>query len=664
MTISNVTSTGQSILTALNSSGGIDYSTLATNLANATELPYQQIIQNKITADNAQITSVGKVMSSVSAFQQSLTALGDPSLLQSSPVSSDTTKIAVSTITGASVSPNLNATVNVEQLSSASTVTLSGISSASTPLISSGSQQINFTDPSGLALNDANGQPISLTIDSSTTLSGLNDQINKLNGFSSQIVQGGSAQSPLYYLEIQHGTGQASQFAINFGASTSAPINATKTTVGGVSTSEVQTLGLGSSLSAGAVYQVTIPTLSGSTITKSVLATTGNAADFATALQAAFSDDTADNLNFSSSNGSISIQYGASGSVNGTVSVSPATTTSSGSLAISNVQEGQDAKISVDGVEATSATNNFSGVIPGLQLTVLATTQNASGQDVPVTLSSSYNTQNLTTAVSTLVTGFNSLLQTLATETKYNSDPTQAGALDSNTSAKDLITQLRNFTTTPLKGSSSQDVYFSQLGISTNSDGTLSLDTTAFSNLLSTNPSLVASVLGSMKSTDTNGVTIGSVSSSTVPGYYQLQKNADGWYLGGSKALQMPGAIEGATGSSVDGMVINMSTADQNNAAVGFTAQISYSQGMVERFTNLMSSLSQSTSSINQITTQAQADITTQNTNQANLDTKTTQQQQRYLNQFAALNTYLMNAQDTQSNLTNMMSAWSSVLKQ
>lgn len=69
MTVNNVSSTGQSILTALGSSGGIDYAILATNLTNAAEQPFQTDIQNKITGDNAKVTFVGKIMSTISSFQ-------------------------------------------------------------------------------------------------------------------------------------------------------------------------------------------------------------------------------------------------------------------------------------------------------------------------------------------------------------------------------------------------------------------------------------------------------------------------------------------------------------------------------------------------------------------------------------------------------------------
>jgi len=652
MTINNVQSTGQSILTALNSSGGIDYSTLATNLANATELPYQQIIQSKITADNAKVTSVGKIMSSVASFQQSLTSLGDPSLLTSTPVSSDTSKVAVSTMTGASVSPNLNTNISVQQLATASSVVFNGVSSTSAPLMSSGTQTLNFTDATGASLKDSSNMPISISIDATTTLSSLNDQINKLSGFSSQIVQGGSSESPQYFLEIQHGTGQSSQFSVNFGASDSSPISASITHGQG-------NLDLSNGIVLGSTYSVNLPTSTG-TITKYITATTTSPSDFTTALQSAFAGN---NITFTNTSGQISVTY-SDNTVSGSLSLTQLTSPTGGALTLNSTQEGQDAIISVDGVQASSSSNNFSNVIPGLQITALSTTVDSNSNQVPVNISSSFNSQNMTNAVATLVTGFNSLIQTLTTETKYNSDPTQAGALDNNTEAKSLISQLRNFTTAPIAGQTGQAYYLSELGISTNLDGTLSLDSSTLSNILSTNPSLVANIVGSFKSTDTNGVSIGVVGTNTVPGYYQLQKKSDGWYLGGIKATQMPGAIQGASGSAVDGLLIDMSSSDQAAAAIGFTANISYSQGMVEQFTNLMTSLTQATSSINQISTNAQSDITTQQTAQTNLDAKTTQQQQRYLNQFSALNTYLMNAQSTQSNLTNMMSAWSSVLKQ
>jgi flagellar hook-associated protein 2 len=573
MSVSNVSSTGQSILTALNASGGIDYSTLATNLANASEAPFSAAITARINKDNAQITSVGKIMASVSAFQQSMTALGDPSLLQNAPVSSNTSKVQISAISGAPNLSNINANISVNALATSSVATFTPVASSTSPLLSSlaagDSVQLQFVaDPSSSATSLPN--PVSLNIDNTTTLSSLNDKINALNGFSSQIVQGSQG----YYLEVNHGTGVNNRFAIKFTASSS---------------------------------------------------------------------------NFISSSDGQSI------------------TTNDGltNLLSASVTQGVDASISVDGIPATSSSNSFTNVIPGTVITAVNLTQPAIGNSPAetVNISSQVNTQNLTNAVTTLVTGFNTLVQTLSTESAYNVDPTKAGGLENNTIVHQLINQLRNFTTTPISGYSSQSHYLSELGVNTNPDGTLTLDTKVFSSLLSSSPDTIVAVMASIKSSNSSLVTISSVGPNTQTGYYSLTKlSNNSWQLGGAP-IQVSGNNLIGQADPVSGLVLNMNAADQANAPIGSIFNVSYSQGMIERFNNLLTNLTQATSSINQIVTNANTDLTKQKDAQTALDAKTSASQQRYLQQFSALNSYILSSQSSQSTLTNMMTAWSYALK-
>lgn len=120
----------------------------------------------------------------------------------------------------------------------------------------------------------------------------------------------------------------------------------------------------------------------------------------------------------------------------------------------------------MDSLTATSSSNVFTNVIPDVQITVAGLTQDSAGNSKPVTISSSINTQALTIAAATLVTGFNSLIQSIEAESTYNSDPIKSGSLSNNSVVRDLINQLRDFTTAPIVGYSSTPHYLSEISVS------------------------------------------------------------------------------------------------------------------------------------------------------------------------------------------------------
>ena len=80
---------GASIVKSL-TGGSIDISELAKSLTEASRAPEQAIIDQKTQAANAKISSIGKIQSIAKAFQDAVTAFGDPRSLPLSPTSSDT----------------------------------------------------------------------------------------------------------------------------------------------------------------------------------------------------------------------------------------------------------------------------------------------------------------------------------------------------------------------------------------------------------------------------------------------------------------------------------------------------------------------------------------------------------------------------------------------
>lgn len=145
--------------------------------------------------------------------------------------------------------------------------------------------------------------------------------------------------------------------------------------------------------------------------------------------------------------------------------------------------EGADAQISIGSDAATaytvtSASNTFSGVVPGLQFTVNA---KATG----VTVSAAVDGSSVADKIATLVTQTNSLLSDIASKTVYDATTKTAGVFTGETSVRQLqqglLTSVSSTTGT---------------GVQVTRDGRLTFDRQAFLTAFAADPAGVATAFG------------------------------------------------------------------------------------------------------------------------------------------------------------------------
>jgi flagellar hook-associated protein 2 len=266
---------------------------------------------------------------------------------------------------------------------------------------------------------------------------------------------------------------------------------------------------------------------------------------------------------------------------------------------------GQDAKIYVGGSAVTdsngntvlqggtvitSSSNTFSSLVPGVNISVSAVSSN----DTYVNLTTVENTSGLLSALQTIVSGYNSLLSTVKSQLTYNADPTLRGGLATSSIGNDFLNQMREITTTPITSSSGSVFTLADLGVSTNLDGSLTINTNQIDQVAQTNPTLLANVLAS----NTNSTT----------------------------GTKNPGAID---------LMTNLT-----NVILGPSSQ--FSTLLSDTKTNVTTKIADE---------------------QTKLNDETTILQQRYLQQFTAMQDILNSSTSQQSYLTNMMQAWTYGLK-
>ncbi|HEX4938299.1 MAG TPA: flagellar filament capping protein FliD [Candidatus Kapabacteria bacterium] len=150
-----------------------------------------------------------------------------------------------------------------------------------------------------------------------------------------------------------------------------------------------------------------------------------------------------------------------------------------------------NALIRVDGFDVTSSTNVFKNAIQGVTLTAVK-----ANPTVNETLTVGINKTAIKDNLALFVENFNALSETLKFLTKYDPETQEAGLLTGDSTVRSIETQLRRTITNVVEGLDSNFSSLASLGITTQRDGTLKLDSTKLDSALTTNFDDVANLLG------------------------------------------------------------------------------------------------------------------------------------------------------------------------
>ncbi len=174
----------------------------------------------------------------------------------------------------------------------------------------------------------------------------------------------------------------------------------------------------------------------------------------------------------------VSQTSGTAGNITVTSSLTDATSGGS-SIGITQAQTGADASLTVDGIAMTSSSNTVTDAIPGVTMQLLSA---SSSTDVQVEITN--DNSDVESDVTSFVNAYNTVIGDLNTQ-EGNDSSGNSEPLDGNPAVAMIQEQLEtalNFTQ-----SSGVITSLTQLGVSMNDDGTLTLDTDTLNSELSSN---------------------------------------------------------------------------------------------------------------------------------------------------------------------------------
>ena len=189
------------------------------------------------------------------------------------------------------------------------------------------------------------------------------------------------------------------------------------------------------------------------------------------------------------------------------------TSNTSGSVLL---QSSQDAKLSIDNIPITSASNTVTDALQGVTLNLTSTTTS------PTSLAISSNASQASGVVQAFVNGYNTLVGAISSLTAYNSTTKTASVLTGDTTTQIISRNLQSVAAQTFNTGNPNYSDLADLGISFQADGTLKLNSSTLSAALAADPDAVEQIFATTGGATDAQVSYGSASSTTVAGSYAL----------------------------------------------------------------------------------------------------------------------------------------------
>lgn len=201
----------------------------------------------------------------------------------------------------------------------------------------------------------------------------------------------------------------------------------------------------------------------------------------------------------------------------------------------------QDARIVVDGLSVTSPSDSLDEVIQGVTLDL-----KAAEVGKPTKLTISRDTGAVSSSVEGFVEAYNNLTETVKKLTRYDPETGEKGELLGDSTVRSVTNQLRRMITDTVTGASGELKTLSDIGISTERDGTLKLDSDKLAEAVKTDAQGVASLFARNGRTSDSLINFVSTGNEGTAGDYPI-------------SISQLGTQASLTGNTVNSLVIDAS---------------------------------------------------------------------------------------------------------
>lgn len=213
-----------------------------------------------------------------------------------------------------------------------------------------------------------------------------------------------------------------------------------------------------------------------------------------------------------------------------------------------------DAAFDINGLSLSSTENVIESAVDGLSLTLKSTTA------APQTITVSDNKSGIKAAISDFVSGYNDFISVLNDLTAYDSTSKTAGALQGDSATRSIASQLREALSAASAGYTGSYSRLAEIGITTSSTGSLSIDDAKLEVAFANDFDAVAGVMTRVAvASGGSGLAIESFSEDVSKGSYSVTVSSlatSGKLTASVPSVGFPITIDSSTDSfvlSVDG---------------------------------------------------------------------------------------------------------------
>ena len=224
--------------------------------------------------------------------------------------------------------------------------------------------------------------------------------------------------------------------------------------------------------------------------------------------------------------------------------------------------DGTDASFTVDGIAMTRSTNTISDLYNGYTLELEATSSSA------INISSTQNLDNISALLSNFIDAYNAIYLNITEMTGAAfSEDESTGPLAGDSLARSIQRELRSYSTKSISGYEGGPYSMSLLGVQTNRDGSLGLNTNVLKNSFAVAPKIVDAIFKNQLISDNAEVEVTSIGTDTEPGSYAITKTGSDYFIDGVQMTANGTLYTSGSGNS-NGMVMNIASSDVSSANI------------------------------------------------------------------------------------------------
>ena len=309
-----------------------------------------------------------------------------------------------------------------------------------------------------------------------------------------------------------------------------------------------------------------------------------------------------------------------------------------------------DAALNINGVQVTRSSNTITDLIDGYEFTL-----NEIKTD-PVSVTGKVDPDLAFQQVKEFVDIFNSVNNTLADLTRKGINGAEEGPLSRDVVLNRIQREIRGIITDGLSGFDDRTRYISELGIKTERDGSLSISETEFKKAFDREPLLFDVMINSIGKSDNPSVKVYNDSDVLKPkgGIYEFVVSSDGTTATLGGATLSGGPVENGN-NRYAGLSGDIAGLKLEMPSTVTSATIYFGESFLSKLTDYLDEVTSPVGTLAKGTVDANTSISEYNEEKMKIEDKIVSLRDRYMTQFAAMESAVTSFKKTGEFLTGFI---------